>query len=340
MGLIRRVLRHFLKHKPTRLHQAEIDSAIEQLFYEINSRLRFAPGYRETLETPVWHALKHIHHVIDSIAGPVDAARRQWDLNPLLRAMFANSSDMEKLFNRDPTLRTCIAATPEEHCHAMIAATMQVRKVLGVALRGDMMQREVPQTRISFSDHRIVASADSESALREKMKAFALEFLAHKVLADIAAARAESSDLEQELALLRARLRMKLRQDSGKACLCDRVEYSEGEMKEICARIKEKETLLGQTSIHQPTLQYFMDQLLRALNGVENLLQVHTVSLHLDSMNILETPDAIAAKPIELSEILRAGHPVQVMLIVRVPREEINFADDMAEKIDNALKWL
>lgn len=342
MGLISRVLRHYLKQKPIRLHQAEIDTAIEQLFYEINPRLRFFPGYREKLGGPVWHALKHIHHVIDSIAGPVDAAARQWDSTPLLRAMFANSTDMGKLFDRDPALRNCIAATPPEAAiHVVLAATMQVRKVLGMAMRGEMMQRDVPQTQISFTDHRIVAFADSDGGLREKLKAFALEFVAHKVLANIAEARSECEDLEQGLALLRARMRMKLRQDSGNACLCDRVEYSESELAEIRARITEKEARLSQTAIHQPTLEYFMDQLLLVLNSVEKLLQIHQVSLHLDNMNILlEKADADPVQPIELTEILRAGQPARIMLIARVPCADALVRDDMATRIDEALKWL
>jgi len=341
MGLIRRVLKHYLKQKHLQAHQAEIDTAIEQLFYEINPRLRFFPAYRETLSGPVWHALRYIQHVIDNIAGPVDAANRQWSLTPTLRAMFANSADMAKLFNRDPSLPNCMATAQSDHCHVVIASTMQVRKVLGIAMRGEMMQRDVPQTQISFTDHRIVASADSESGLREKLKAFALEFVAHKVLDNIGAARTERSDLEQELALLRARMRMKLRQDSGKACLCDRIECSEGEMAQICVQIREKESLLNHTAIHQPTLQFFMDQLLLVLDNVESLLQVHEVSLHLDNMNILlEAPGSDSARPIKLTEVLRAGHPVRTMLIARVPRDEVTIHDDAAARIDEALKWL
>lgn len=341
MGLIRRVLRHYLKQKRLQSHQTEIDTAIEQLFYEINARLRFHPGYREALGQPVWHALRHINHVIDHIAGPLDAAARQWSLTPALRALFATGTDMGKLFNRDPALRSCIAATQAQSCHVVIAATLQIRKILGTAMRGDMIQRDVPQTQVSFTDHRIVAFADSEGGLREKMKAFALEFLAHKVLANIAAARAESDDLEQELALLRARLRMKLRQDCGKAPLCDRIDYSAGEMAELHARIKEKEKLLSQTAIHQPTLTHFMDQVLLVLNSAEQLLQIHEISLHLDSMNLLlESTDAETVQPVLLTEMLRAGHPARIMLIARVPRDEVQINDNIAARIDEAFKWL
>lgn len=344
MGLVRRVLKHYLKKKDLQSHQAEIDAAIERLFYEINPRLHFLPGHQQMLERPVWNTLKYIQHVIDSIAGPVDASARQWARSPALRALFANSSDMGSLFGRDPALRACIATAPpgqSGRCHVMIAATMQVRKVLGIALRGGMMQRDVPQTQISFTDHRIVAAAGSESELREKLKAFALEYVAHRVLANIAAERADCEGLEQELALLRARMRTKRRQDDGKACLCDHVEYSAGEIARICTLIREKEALLSQTAIHQPTLEYFMDQLLRALNGVDKLLQVHEISLRLDAMNILpDAPDADSVEPVELTEILRAGHSARIMLIARVPLEEAQIHDDMAARIDAALKSL
>jgi hypothetical protein len=344
MSLIRRVLKHYLKRKHIKLHQPEIDTAIEQLFYEINPRLRFLSGYQEALSRPVWNTLKHIQHVIDGIAGPVDAATRQWSQSPVLRALFASNADMAKLFNRSASLRGCMTTAQPgdgEYCHAMIASTMQVRKVLGIAMRGEMMQREVPQTQISFTDQRIIASAGSESGLREKLKAFALEFVAHRVLANIEAARVESESMEHELALLRARMRMKLRQESGKACLCDHIEYSEGEMAGICSSIREKEALLGQAAIHQPTLQYFMDQLLLVLNSVERLLQIHDVSLHLDNMNILlESPDENTARRVELTEVQRAGHAARIMLIARVPRDEILACDDMATRIDNALKAL
>lgn len=344
MGLIRRFLRHYLKQKNIRLHQAEIDAAIEQLFYEINPRLRFLPAYQEMLSQPVWNTLRHIHHVIDGIAGPFDAAPRQWSLTPALRAVFASSAEMGKLFSRDPALRGCVALAPPGQaasCHVMIAATMQVHKILGVAMRGEIMLRDVPQTQISFTDHRIVAFSDSENGLREKLKAFALEFVAHKVLANIEAARSECEGLEQELALLRARLRMKLRQDGGKACLCDRVEYSANEMAETCDLIREKEALLSQVAIHQPTLDYFMQQLLAVLNSVDKLLQIHGVTLHLDNMNILlETPEANTVPPVELTEIQRAGHPARIMMIARVPRDEMLVSDDMAARIDAALKGL
>lgn len=344
MGLIRRVLRHYLKQKHIRLHQVEIDAAIEQLFYEINPRLRFLSGHQEILGRPVWNTLKYIHHLIESIGGPVDATARQWSQSPVLRALFASGSDMEKLFNRSEPLRNCIATTQPtsaEFCYVMIASTMQIRKVLGIAMRGEMMQRDVPQTQISFTDHRIIAAAESESGLREKLKAFALEFVAHRVLANIEAARAESEGLEQELALLRARMRMKLRQESGKACLCDHVEYNEGEMAEICSLIKEKEALLGQTAIHIPTLQYFMDQLLLVLNGVERLLQIHEVSLYLDNMNILlDEPDVNDVRPVRLTEVQRVGHSARVMMIAHVPRSEVLEREDMAARIDEALKRL
>ena len=267
-----RFLGHYLRKKkgPVERHQAEIDTAIERLLYEINPRLAFLPGYGEKLGAPVWHALQHIEDVIDRIAGPLDASTRQWISTPVLRAMFGSGDEMGRVFNRGNVLQVCarMPADPDDGCYAMLAATVQVRKVLGMELRGETMLRDVPQTQISFTDHRVIAASTSETALREKMKGFALEFMAQRVLANIEAAQSQHSGLEQELAMLRARLRMKRRQDQGKACLCERIEITSEEVAALYDKIKEKEAELAQTAVHTPTLDFFLNEMLKVLTCI------------------------------------------------------------------------
>jgi hypothetical protein len=283
MGIksLSRFLGHYLRKRrsPVERHQAEVDAAIERLLYEINPRLVFLPGYGEKLGAPVWHALQHIEDVIDRIAGPVDASTRQWISTPELRAMFGSGDEMGKIFNRGNVLRICAnTPDPDGSCYAMLASTLQVRKVLGMELRGETMLRDVPQTQISFTDRRVIAASTSETALREKMKGFALEFMAQRVLANIEQARSLHNGLEQELAMLRARLRMKLRQDQGKACLCDRIDISNEAVAALHSEIKEKETLLAQTAVHSPTLDFFLQEILAVLGASDSLLSMRTAS--------------------------------------------------------------
>lgn len=346
MGIksFRRLLRHYLRNEksPVERHQAEIDAAIERLLYEINPRLAYLPGYKEALGTPVWHALQHIEEVIDGIAGPVDASTKRWVSNPELRAMFGSGDEMGRILNRGGVLRLCAnALSPDNGCYAMLASTLQVRKVLGMELRGETLLRDVPQTQISFTNHRVIAASTSETALREKMKGFALEFMAQQVLANIEQARSLHNGLDQELAMLRARLRMKLRQDQGKACLCERVEASSEEIAALLVQIKEKEAELAQTAIHSPTLDFFLQALLDVLTASSSLLSLQTASWRLDDMNIVRNPaDQNTGNTVELTEVVRAGHPARSLLIARIPHDEIYEERDNLSRIDDALKLL
>lgn len=346
MGIksFRRLLRHYLRNEksPAERHQAEIDAAIERLLYEINPRLAYLPGHKEALGKPVWHALQHIEDVIDGIAGPVEASTRLWISNPGLRALFGSGDEMGRVFNRGDALRFCAnSLNPDNGCYAVLASTLQVRKVLGMELRGETLLRDVPQTQISFTDHRVIAASTSETALREKMKGFALEFMAQRVLANIDQARSEHEGMEQELAMLRARLRMKLRQDQGKACLCERVEISTEELASLHAQIKEKEALLAQTAIHSPTLDFFLQAILEVLAASDSLLRLQTASWRLDDMNIVRNaPDQNSGNTVELTEVIRTGHPARSLLIVRIPHDEIHEEQDNMSRIDDALKLL
>lgn len=347
MGIqsLRHILRHYLGRKKENLverHQAEIDAAIERLLYEINPRLAYLPGYGERLGAPVWHALQHIEDVIDGIAGPLDASTRQWVSTPELRAMFGSGEEMGRIFNRGNVLQACVKAPgTDDHCYAMLASTLQVRKVLGMELRGETLLRDVPQTQISFTDHRVIAASGSETALREKMKGFALEFMAQRVLANIEQARSQHNGMEQELAMLRARLRMKLRQDQGKACLCERVEITSEEVARLYDQIKEKEAELSQTAVHTPTLDFFLQEILNVLMASDSLLSLQTASWRLDDMNVVRnSPDQSTGNTVELTEVMRAGHPARSLLLVRIPHDEIHEERDNMSRIDDALKLL
>lgn len=344
MGIFRRILRDYLRKKPVRQHASEIEAAIERLVEDVNPRIRFVPDYQNKLRNATWSTLKHIHRIVGEIAGPVECSRQQWAQDPLLRSLFTNSSEMRHIFSHSKPLRDFLERSPTgeaNDCYVVLAATRQVKKVLGVELRGDVVQREVPQIRVSFTDHMIMAPAASEAELRAEMKGFALEFLAHQALAGIASARSRHQDLEQERALLRARLRMKQRQEKGLGCLCGHVECNDRDLSELCTQLAEKEKKLDETGSNPATLDYFVQQLIEVLESPEKYLKLQALTLHLDSMNIsVGNKEGDAGNDISLTELWFASQPTRVMLVAKFPRGELLDRDEMVMDIEQALKML
>ena len=345
MGMLRRILGNYLKNKPIRQHAREIEEAIQRVVEEVNPRIRFVPGYRDKLGNATWRALKYTDRIIEGIAGPVECSREQWQRDPLLRALFTNSRDMRERFSRSRPVREFLEGgrgRGADECYAVLAATRQVKSVLGVELRGDVVQRDVPQIMVSFSDHIIMSPASSEGELRRAMKGFAAEFLAHQALAQIASARSHHEDLEQERALLRARVRMKQRQDKGLGCLCGRVNCSDAEMGELCARMAEMDRQLESSQNDVHSLDHFIQTLKAVLEVPEQYLRLERLSLRLDSMNIAAAGKAEgeSTHDIPLTEVQLAGQPARVMLVAKFPRRELLGPEETAMDLDRALSML
>jgi hypothetical protein len=58
-------------------------------------------------------------------------------------------------------------------------------------------------------------------------------------------------------------------------------------------------------------------------------------------MNIVRnSSDQTSGNMLELTEVMRTGHPARSLLIVCIPHDEIHEEQDMSTRIDDALKLL
>ena len=82
------------------------------------------------------------------------------------------------------------------------------QRVFGMALQGEMVQRDVAQTSVSFSDHRARICGRDESRLRRLIGAEVFEYLVAHALAEIGEERSERRELQENRSLIRSRLRL------------------------------------------------------------------------------------------------------------------------------------
>jgi hypothetical protein len=104
--------------------------------------------------------------------GPVAARRTRtvaatWSRDPALRAFFRCPDGYSAALGRSDNLRTLFDKFPEldEAC-LILGMAFNEQRVFGMALHGDMVQRDVVQTSVSFSDHRAQICGRDESRLR------------------------------------------------------------------------------------------------------------------------------------------------------------------------------
>jgi hypothetical protein len=188
-----------------RYPESLIEAATERAVDATDPRLRVLSGYRKKLRSAVIHAIDHVVGLVDSLPVPIDLTRANCDADPELVAYLGSFAHAQELLSLDPVLskwRGSPVSTEAQHIVMLLLMEQRERHVFGVELEGDMLRRDVPQTTVSFAQHRLVDPTAAEEETRRALKRRALDHLLSLALGRIAAAHAERAGLEQERHLL------------------------------------------------------------------------------------------------------------------------------------------
>lgn len=153
-----------------------------------------ASGFERRLAVPVRDALAFCAQLVDRLPGPLAIDRQAFAGDPLVHALFATPADIEQMLGRSQTLRDYLAATPGQvdgEVHALFATRRREKHTLGMALQGDMLRRDVPQTLLYFTDHTLAAVSADAQQTREQLRAAAFDSLLRAFAAHVDAIRGE-----------------------------------------------------------------------------------------------------------------------------------------------------
>ncbi len=163
--------------------QAKEDRQIVESFVDAsNSKMRAVHGYAHKLREHVRALHNHVLQVADQIPPPVDLNLDAFGTDPLVSALFVNNSDIDKLFDTDPDVGVFFRAHSQYQVpvmYALLTAGKSEKGMLGIAMQGDMLIREVPQQAVNFSAHKIHAPCASSAELSTALK----EYLFSRVVA-------------------------------------------------------------------------------------------------------------------------------------------------------------
>jgi hypothetical protein len=166
--------------------------------------------------------------------------------------------------------------------------------VLGAALEGETMRRDVVQETLSFSDHQVRMCGRTEAALREEVVRRMVEQLGLEGLARAAADRNRRGALEQERALLKTRLQLLERQGVGVRAMVggegddgERGAADPEELERLHQQVADNEAGLAGLGIRSETLDRELDQLCAVLSEPSAHLYVESRRFRLNKMNVV-----------------------------------------------------
>ncbi|MEI7613472.1 MAG: hypothetical protein WCK63_11210 [Betaproteobacteria bacterium] len=301
--------------------------AIDKAVSLTNPRLKFVDAYRERLTPAVETSIHYLRSIIRSLPPPIPVSSSRWSSVSELRAFFASASDIPLALGRSSNLRTLLEKFPElEEAHLILGMSYSEQRVLGMSLQGDVVQREVVQRVVSFSNHQARICGHSDAEVRRLLGTQAFEYLVAQALSEIGAERSERKDLETKRALIRSRLRLFQQHGPGLGTVFGSAPAEPAEQIALEAQLMENERQLEALGSPQSSLEKELECLCEVLLHPENYVCIEPKMLRLSTMNVVMDAEEIgsAAKvSFSLANLKGVPQVQQAFVIARFPRDQL-----------------
>ncbi len=186
----------------------ELWEAVDLVVKLSHPNVSAVPDYRKKLIPAVEHTLAYADELIRQVPDSIPVEVNSWDTNPFLRTAFADSVRFTDFFTNNPKLKDFFQKTDATRCCALMTMNRTLKKSFGVEMEGDIMKRDVLQTTVDFSDHRLVARMKSEEETRKELSLRVLVLLADHCLEDILSLKEWKKEMEDEKQILEIKLQI------------------------------------------------------------------------------------------------------------------------------------
>ena len=305
------------------------EEALERIIQLTNPRLRYARRFRARLVPAVQSAMAYAQSLLASVPPEREASPATWPSDGCMRAFFATADDLARAFSRSNELRTWFDANPAAQMVSVVLSMLLVeRRILGVALVGTELRRDVPQTTVSFTDYRARICGPSEAELRQDIERRVVDQLALTGMAIATLDESRRAVLEQERALLRARLRLLESQGAGLTALAGKPPVDAVQYDRLHAELAINEQNLKVLATGPEALDYQVERMREVLSDPGAHFFVSPKRLRLNRMNVvLEDNDPQPAETLDLQvarvPIPEAEPEMRTFMLVRFPRNAL-----------------
>jgi archaellum component FlaC len=313
-----------MERQSSRERETAVLAAIEQVVEKANPRIRFVRGYQKKLKPAVGNALQYIDELAATIPEPIAIKHKAWFADPYLNAFFATADEMQILFSRSVELREFFERRSVAESYLALAMTKREKGILGMRMEGDIIQREVPQTTVSFGDHLVGMPTATEADTRAELKRRALDFLVNRVLENILTLRTQRETLQQHRQILKIKLRVLQNKQRGLESLLQAGNDIEAELNSVQQKLAENEQNLQEIWEQMDELNDYVDHLNTVLADPQTYLSVTKVTMKLNRMGIkLDENSSEEGYDISFPEFSSGAQLKRVFVLVNYPRDEM-----------------
>ena len=303
---------------------ADVLTAVESVVDDTDIKIRLVSGYKKKLQGTIRDALDFADDLVSRIPAPIEVSSSTFASDPYVNAFFTNVTDLQSIFSHSSEVQDYMEACHDIHtnCCALLCMHRTEKTVMGMELSGDMLNRDVMQTAVSFSDHRVYSPAPSEPESREGLKKCLFQGLVTKALEQIVQLRLANHELQSSRQMLHARLRRQ-RQELRDVSQASRtgVDIQQDIEKTGLELRKTEEQML-----HTPALtpQALLGQVMDVFSKPDDFVRIRKFQLRLNKMGIKISNDSSQpANKLDLTEVIIGNDSPRVVTLATFPRKEL-----------------
>ncbi len=292
MGILDWFINRPSQFDPDRLSDELTLRCMDKAVSLTNPRLKFVDGYHERLMPAVQTSILHVRTIIHSLPPAIVVSSSRWSSAADLRAFFAAPSEIPLALGRSSNLRTLLDKYPDlDQAHFVLGMAYSEQKAFGMALQGEVIQREVLQTLVSFSNHQARICGHSDAEVRRLLGTQCFEYLVAQALSEIGAERSERKELETNRALIRSRLRLFQQHGPGLGTMFAAAPAEPAEQATLESQLLDNERQLEALGSPQSSLEKELECLCEVLQHPERYVCIAAKKLRLSTMNVVINED-------------------------------------------------
>lgn len=313
--------------------EALVPTLVDLIAEEVEPRLTLLPGYGGKLEPSVRRTIAYLRSFGPDLQAPLALSPRDWNSEPRLNGFFATAGDITDTLGRSRELRAHFAARPADaEAYAVLSMERHERTVLGVALEGGVLRQDVPQTTVSFGDHRVGALGATEQATRLELGVRIFRGLLEIAMERIEAVQGEARDADERHARLATRLRRLKTRSADVETLAESPARHAGEIAELEAEMARSAADATASRARMSSLDGYVAEVTAVLGRPDEQFTVQWIDVRVNRMGI--RVGAGAEEPVNEFRVaeLAARDFRRALALVRcrrddLPRERAAFAD-------------
>ena len=315
--------------------RALVEAAVDRLVDGTDPRLRGFLNYRSRLTDATERSVRHVIELVDGLPAPTDVSPGNFAGDPLLRAFFASPERIHEVLQAAQSVRDAIhtpAVAASGQLFALLSMKMQERQALGMELRGDMVQRDVLQDVVNFSDYRIVCPSGDAQETQRQLKIRAFDYLVEQSLKHLTTARQDRVELEQQRQLLQRKLEAMQAGNWGLGPMLANPVAQRPSLQELEQQIAAVEADLAAKPARPRNIEANFDLINAVMVDPGKWLAIREVDLQVDAMLVKRGDSGKSGlPPLRLTEVYSASGDRRIVLPLQIPRDEIPDGGDGLE---------